>query len=223
MLDECVIACYSTSNYEPVTKLFLKSITDLNTNTQVKHKYVEVSESEVKEKSFKSNLWYESIKNKLLHNIDVLKECSRDPSKIKYVILSDCDIIFVEKNKSKWSSLKSFIDESNKDIFFLEENSTKSINGGFYIVKNNKNIGKIIDFFIDVCSRDFRHLHLADQTLINQMLEPSRINFDFIPNKYVIWATRIYDTEHSLIHHAVRTTTIEDKIKQITQIKECFL
>ena len=142
----------------------------------------------------------------------------------KYFIFSDCDILFIEKNKEKWSELQLFIDENQNDIFFMREHTSELVNTGFFIIKNNKNIKYIITFFKNVLfnllNREKRTMELGDQTIINEMLH--NINYDFIPNDYIIYATTIYNNSKSLIHHAVYCKSVDEKITQINFIKSMF-
>ena len=60
----------------------------------------------------------------------------------------------------------------------------------------------------------------GDQTIINQL--KSKINYGFVPNDYVVWSTKIYNSNKSLFHHAVNCGDVDNKIKQINTIKSKF-
>ena len=69
-------------------------------------------------------------------------------------------------------------------------------------------------------NREKRTMDLGDQTIINEMLH--NINYDCIPNDYIVYATTIYNNSKSLIHHAVYCKSIDEKKDQITFIKNIF-
>jgi hypothetical protein len=102
----------------------------------------------------------------------------------------------------------------------MRENTSNDINGGFYIIKNNKNIYQIINFFIEVLNilsnSNKKDIPYGDQTIINNL--KSTINFDYIPNDYMIWGENIHNINKSLLHHCVCVGDIKGKLKQISQI-----
>ena len=61
---------------------------------------------------------------------------------------------------------------------------------------------------------------LGDQSIINIL--KSKINYDFIPNDYVVFGTTIYNSNKSLLHHAIGCIDVDDKIIQINRIKLAF-
>ena len=90
-------------------------------------------------------------------------------------------------------------------------------------IKNNENLKNIIEFFIEVIKEMYNKnsdLEPNDQVIINKF--KNRINFDYIPNEYVVWANYIWDINKSLFHHAVCTTDVTDKIEQINKVKSYF-
>lgn len=100
----------------------------------------------------------------------------------------------------------------------MRENASNDVNGGFFIIKNN-NLEKIIHFLIYIFKQLITkpHLPMLEQQLINE--HKNKINFNFIPNPYVIWGTEIHDMKSALFHHAVCCSNVDEKIKQINQIK----
>ena len=60
----------------------------------------------------------------------------------------------------------------------------------------------------------------GDQSIINNL--KNKINYGFIPNDYVIFATTIFNKNKSIFHHAVCCRDVDDKIIQINQIKSEF-
>ena len=106
----------------------------------------------------------------------------------------------------------------------MREHYIETINTGFFIIKNNKNLKYIISFFKNVLftllNRDKKTMELGDQTIINEML--NNINFDRIPNEFIVYGRTIFDNNKSLVHHAVYCKTIDEKIEQINFIKSFF-
>jgi hypothetical protein len=224
MLNESAIISYSTPNYEKLTYIYNESLKKIGVKDEnIKHKTDSYDSSIFINDGFQSKLWYYAVTNKINHLISVLENYKMNNSK-KYFIFSDCDILFIEKNKEKWTELQLFIDENQNDIFFMREHTSELVNTGFFIIKNNKNIKYIITFFKNVLfnllNREKRTMELGDQTIINEMLH--NINYDFIPNDYIIYATTIYNNSKSLIHHAVYCKSVDEKITQINFIKSMF-
>lgn len=224
MLNESAIISYSTPNYEKLTHIHNESLKKIGVEDEnIKHKTDSYDSSIFVNDGFQSKLWYYAVTNKINHLISVLENYKMNNSK-KYFIFSDCDILFIEKNKEKWSELQLFIDENQNDIFFMREHTSELVNTGFFIIKNNKNIKYIITFFktvlFNLLNREKRTMELGDQTIINEMLH--NINYDFIPNDYIIYATTIYNNSKSLIHHAVYCKSVDEKITQINFIKSMF-
>jgi len=222
LLNESMIISYSTSNYEPLTSLYLESLKNIGVkDNNIKHKTEKLDDTIFKNEGFQTDLWYFAITNKIQHLITVLENYKLADS--KYFIFSDCDIYFIDKNKEKWLELKKFIDENQNDIFFMSD-INQTVNAGFYIIKNNINIKYIISFFKNVLfilsSRDKKTMELGDQTIINEMLYA--INYDHIPLEFIIYGTIIYNNNKSLIHHAVCCKTKDEKITQINLIKSMF-
>jgi hypothetical protein len=214
LLNESMIISYSTPNYKEPTNLYLDSLKKLGVkDDNIKHK----------NKVVQSDVLYYDVTNKIMHLITVLENFKNNEI-YKYFIFSDCDISFIQKNKDKWSELQSFIDENPNDIFFTREGVQDSVNTGFFIIKNNRNIKYIISFFKNVLfnllNREKGTMELGIQTIINEMLH--NINYDFIPNDYIVYGTTIYNNNKSLIHHAVNCKSIDEKITQIIFIKSYF-
>jgi hypothetical protein len=224
MLDKSLFICYSTPNYSKLTNMFLNSLYDIHVNdNNINHMFDDSVSKMFTETGFQTDLWYYSIINKLQHLINVLKNHD-SLNNIKYFISTDCDIIYIKNNINEWNNLENYMQNENKDIYFMREDMSSDINGGFFIIKNNDNITNIINFFIKVLQTmvitEKVNMPLADQTIINKYKEI--INYGFIPNDYVIWATNIHNINKSLFHHAVCCRDVDDKIKQINQIKSNF-
>ena len=60
----------------------------------------------------------------------------------------------------------------------------------------------------------------GDQSIINNLKD--KINYDFVPNDYVVYGTNIYNINKSLFHHAICCIDVDDKILQINKIKSAF-
>jgi hypothetical protein len=172
---------------------------------------------------FGTDLWYYCVRNKINHLINVLKnyDCLNN---IKYFIFTDCDIIYIKKNINEWYNLENYIQNENKDIHFMREYLSDNVNSGFFIIKNNYNITNIINFFIEVLqtidTTEKVKMPAGDQSIINNL--KNKINYGFIPNDYVVFGSNIFNINKSLFHHAVCCRDVDDKIKQINQIKMAF-
>lgn len=221
MLNQSLFICYSTSNYSKLTNLFLNSLQEINVNN-INHMKDQLDVSN-KKTGFRSDLWYYCVRNKINHLINVLKNYD-SLNNIKYFIFTDCDIIYIKKNLNEWYNLENYIQNENEDIYFMRESTSNEVNSGFFIIKNNENITNIIKFFVKVLqtidTTKKERMVLGDQSIINRL--KSEINYGFIPNDYVVFATRIYNINKSLFHHAVCAKDVDDKIEQINRIKSSF-
>ena len=176
-----------------------------------------------KKTGFRSDLWYYCVRNKINHLINVLKNYD-SLNNIKYFIFTDCDVIYIKKNVNEWYNLENYIQNENKDIYFMRENTSNDVNSGFFIIKNNDNITNIINFFVNVLqtfdTSKKANIPFGDQSIINTL--KSKINYGFIPNDYVVFGNRIFNSNKSLFHHAVCSNDVDDKIIQINKIKSAF-
>jgi len=221
MLDKSLFICYSTPNYSKLTNICLNSLYDINVNN-INHITDDISIL-FENTGFQTDLWYYCVRNKINHLINVLKnyDCLNN---IKYFIFTDCDVIYIKKNINEWCNLENYIQNENKDIHFMRECSSDDVNSGFFIIKNNDNITNIINFFIEVLqtidTTEKVQMPLGDQSIINNL--KNTINYGFIPNDYVVFGTNIFNINKSLFHHAVCCRDVDDKIKQINEIKMAF-
>ena len=222
VITESLIICYSTPNYDKLANLVLSSLYDLNVErNNIKHK-LDIPQINLSNKTgFMTKLFHYSIINKVKHLINTLNE---NKNEYKYYISTDLDIRYLQKNKNKWNELKNYIDNNINDIFFMREGMSNDVNGGFFIIKN-QNIEKTIHFltfiFNELITKTQKQLPMLEQQLINE--NKHKINFSYIPNKYVIFGTEIYDINSALFHHAIGCADVDDKIKQINNIKSILL
>jgi hypothetical protein len=221
MLDKSLIICYSTPNYDSLAKISLESLYEHNVKEEnIKHKKDIPPIELTKKTGFMTDLFHYCIIHKVEHLISTL---IKNKGKYEYYISLDLDIWFIKKNSNEWLNLKSLIDNSNKDIFFMRENISNNVNGGFFIIKN-RYIEKAILFLEEVYNelliKKKHELPMLEQQLINE--KKSKINYDYIPNEYVIFGKSIYNKNKSLFHHAVCCNDVNDKLKQIELIKYHF-
>jgi hypothetical protein len=221
MLDKSLIICYSTPNYKNLTRISLQSLYELDVKKEnIKHKK-DIPPLELTIKTgFMTDLFHYCIIHKVEHLIKTLIE---NKGKYEYYISLDLDIWFIKKNRDEWKNLKSLIDNSDKDIFFMRENISKDVNGGFFIIKNRyieKTISFLEEVYNELLIKKKHELPMLEQQLINE--KKSKINYDYIPNEYVIFGESIYNKNKSLFHHAVCCNDVGDKLNQIKIIKSYF-
>jgi hypothetical protein len=223
MLDKSLIICYSTPNYSKMTNKFLEHIRGLQMieDSQLIHKYDDIGNND--KDGFRTEIWYTSVLNKMIHMLDIIK--TRSNSEMKYFIFTDCDVIFIKENKSYWIDLETSINTSEKDIFFMREGfSSSDVNSGFYIIKNNNKLTTIIEFFEKVIlnfkQRSNSSMQLGDQTIINEL--KSELNYGYIDNDYVIFGANIYNVNKALVHHAVCCTNVDQKLDQIRKVQSAL-
>jgi len=222
MLKNSILICYSTPNYDLITRYFLKTaiISGLDEHN-IFHKLDIPSESLlINNFGFGSDLWYHCTYSKIFHLIEILNNFALVDNSIKYFIFSDCDVNIL-KNDDAWNALENYINNTNNDIYFMRENND-DVNSGFFIIKNNDKIIELIDFFIFIC-KEFKNtskknMPLGDQTLINHYKK--NINFGYIPNEYIIAGKIIFDINKSIIYHMLGCQTIYDKYNQMCYIKK---
>jgi len=168
---------------------------------------------------FQTNLWYYCLKTKLKHLIDSL---ILHNGKYKYYISSDCDIQFLHNNIDQWHTLELYMDKHNKDIYFMREGTSEDVNGGFYIIRN-QNLKSTIDLLIEIYEEMLITPHsempLGEQTLINKKIIGLE-NIGKIPIDYMIWGLNIYNVNKALIHHAVCTSGISEKLAQMKKVND---
>lgn len=218
MLTNSCFICYSTNNYKLLADICIKTIKEMGVNdNDIYHKLDDIDISNYKIE-FQSPFWYYCVKNKIKHFIDILE---RIKNKYQYFIISDCDIRYYRHNKNKCKNLEKYINDNNNNIFFMKEYKSKDINSGFFIIKNND-----IDISIAFLKKTYELLSTnninkkypyGDQSVINKI--KNEIKYDFIPNKYVVWGTYIYNKKYALLHHSVCAKNVEEKIIQMKQIK----
>ena len=239
MIDKSLFICYSTPNYSEMTNVFLNSLHDIKANN-INHMIDDKAPVAIDESCpwsglsvSRSDLWYYCIRSKINHDIKVLKDY-HNLKNIKYFIFTDCDVIYIKKNVHEWYNLENYIQNTNKDIYFMREGGSDEVNSGFYVIKNNNNIQNIMNFLVEVLQTIdatekpatplmgadpsvTRFLWIEDQYIINNL--KNKINYDFIPNDYVVHGDRIFNINKSLFHHAVGCS---DKMIQINKIKSAF-
>ena len=225
MLDKSLFICYSTPNYSKLTNIFLNSLHEIQVNN-INHMTDDISILFKKtgfQTGFQTDLWYYCVRNKINHMINVIQDYD-SLKNTKYFIFTDCDIIYIKKNINEWYNLENYIQNENKDIHFMREGTSNDVNSGFFIIKNNNNITKIINFFVEVLKTiditKKEQMPFGDQSIINNL--KNKINYGFIPNDYVVFGTSIYNSNKSLLHHAIGCRDVDDKIIQINKIKEAF-
>jgi len=234
MLNNSLFIAYSTPNYSKLTNILLNSLNLINANN-INH-FVDIPpEILITKTGFQTDLWYYCIRNKINHLIEVLTNYDNLPESTepihdekKYFIFTDCDICYIKNNINEWQELEKFINNNNNDIFFMREGTSNEVNSGFFIIKNNNNINNIKNFFVQVLNifdiSEKKDIPFGDQTIINNLLSKrlSNINYDYIPNDYVIFGKHIFNKKKSLFHHAIGCIDIEDKLLQINYIKSLF-
>jgi hypothetical protein len=223
IVENSTFISYSTTNYENITNKFLDSLHKIGIkNENIKYKLDTYDDLIFENEGFQSDLWYYANLNKLMHLITILENYKKINT--KYFIFTDCDIIFIEKNKEEWNNLQKFIDENENDIFFMRENTYDIVNAGFFIIKKNKNIKYIISFFKfllnNLLNREKQTIPCSIQTVINELL--NNINYDYIPNEFVVYGDIIFNSSKSLFHHAVKCNSLNEKNQQINYIKSFF-
>jgi len=220
MLDNYLIICYTTPNYEEITQNFLNCLYKIavsKNNIYMKH---DTPPKEISDKvGFQTNLWYYCLKNKLKHLIDSLIV---NKGKYDYYISSDCDIQFLHRNIEFWFELEHYMNNNNKDIYFMREGLTEDVNGGFYIICNrnlDSTIALLTEIYEEMLITPYSEMPLGEQTIINKKIKGLK-NIGKIPLDYIIWGENIYNINNSLIHHAVCTVGISDKVFQMKKVKE---
>jgi len=229
MLNKSLFICYSTPNYSDLTSIFLNSLHDIKVNN-INH-MIDNIVNLPGESGFQTDFWHNCVRNKINHLINVLRDHD-NLKNIKYFIFTDCDVIYIKKNVQKWHELENYIRIKKKNIYFIREGNdcrclTESSRGdckihdantGFFIIVNNNNTKNIINFFVKVLQTmdvtEKTKMPFGDQTIINKL--KNKINYGFIPNDFVVFGDRIYNSNKSLFHHSVGCT---NKIAQINEVK----
>lgn len=165
---------------------------------------------------YRTDGWYACIKYKLRYILDTLINMPEN----KIVLCSDTDIMFLKRDRTLADyALNIFKDKPELEMLFMREQKLDMINGGFYFVRNTAKVRAYMEEVWNKC--DDRELQLADQTYYNSTLK-GRINYDYLPQEFVVWGRDIYDRNRALLHHAVCCKNIAEKIKQQNRIRVMF-
>ena len=168
-----------------------------------------------KERGFQTKSWYECIDFQYTTFLNVLNGISSG----ELAVLSDIDILFLKQDDSLYKLIKtSFDTNSCLDILIMEEQYYKVPNTGFYCVRNSDKVRTFLTEANEYCKL---RENLSDQTFFQNFMK-QRLNFNFIDSKYVIFGEKIWNEQYSLIHHAVCTKGLEEKIKQQDKILNYF-
>ena len=224
MIERAAIICYSTQNYDKLARKLIASLYQNKVPPEnILHK-VESIDFTGKD-GFRSTVWYNAILNKVVHLVDSLKEFTNPHyryAEIEYFIFCDCDVFFYSKNRECWDEVEDYMKLIHADIFFMREGESHvEVNTGFYIIKRNENLEEIIQFFEKVIEFMKLNMHKKsgeDQIVINEL--KSNIKWDFFPNKYMCTAENCYDTNATLLQHAICSKNIDEKIEQIKRVHE---
>lgn len=163
-------------------------------------------ETNKKEFGFRSDSWYDAIYFQLISVLRILENKPND----EVILVSDIDILFIRKDSTLINLVnEKFNNNPDLEMWISREDLSNHVNTGFYFLKNNYKTKK---FIID-CIKTCRQLPLADQTYFNINLN-ANLNWDYIPNDYAIWATKIYNKDLALFYHAVQTYNVEQKLHQ---------
>jgi hypothetical protein len=212
-----VITIY-TDNYKPLYEKWLNTL-PLGFNPIVFNLKVDKND----EFGFRRKTWYKAIDFKLKCIYRILKQ--KSPNEI--ILFSDVDIFFIKKDKTLFNlAVEKFNEDPLLDIWISREGIKNDVNTGFYFLRNNN---KTSIFILNAIKSYHHGLPFADQTYFNNNLNTFHLyntkicrkqylKWDFIPNKYTIWGTQIYDKNNSIFHHATCTFNLEQKIIQQEQI-----
>jgi hypothetical protein len=253
MINNSILVCYSTPNYKPLSDLFIESAFSVGfSKNNIYHNYDETyktnetgygqprePEQNREPEGFQSKLWYYCISQKIKHLINILRNVLSERTNVssyyintpKYLIFSDCDVIFIEKNKEQWKNIETHINSTPNNMFFMREKDTEQINTGFFIIKleNIEIISEVLQYFVFVyeklCKTPNAQMPLGDQSVINETIRSfvKSIKYDYIPNKYAIWGEHVWDIENALFHHAVCCSNITEKFAQFKMVKSLFI
>tara|TARA_B100000035_G_scaffold314193_1_gene329792 strand:- start:12135 stop:14495 length:2361 start_codon:yes stop_codon:yes gene_type:complete len=223
IINENYLIFYNTDNYLPVTNIFKESLYNINVDCNLfiekTDKKIDILNSTNCDTFFQSEFWYKCILNKILFIKKTINNLYLKNYK-KLIIVTDCDIQFFYKNRFKWIDLEEFIEKTNNDIYFIREIGHKDenyVNGGFYIIKNlNLNIINFFNKLYTIFSSNNFSGH-GDQDIINELKH--EINYNVIPNKFIVWATNINSYQDCILHHCVCTSNINNKIIQLNYIR----
>lgn len=191
-----------TDNYKPLYDKWLSSL-PLGFEPITKHMDV----SGYKTFGFRKPSWYECIKQKIGFFVETLN--SMEDGCI--VLCCDSDIMFLGKgDKLHTVTQQTFAQNPDLDMWIMRENTGDDVNGGFYFVKNS---GKVRDYLKDAMRSCDDRLPFADQTFLNTTIK-QRMNYQYIPNEYVVCGGYIHTPKDALFHHAVGCADVPQKLEQ---------
>ena len=202
----------TSANYQPVFNIFQDSIK----HSSVELHIVNLDLSQYTDISFQSDGWYDALRQKIKYVIEFMKY-NRD---IEYFIVSDADIQYFSPGRLR--ELLVSARDRELDFYGMRESGWETYNGGFYVISNNDKCRNLLE----EVATELMHQKPAfgDQTLINDILfngNKYKIRHDFIPAELYLWGDGC-PTQTAIFHHAVCTSTVDDKIRQLRAVRERY-
>lgn len=199
-----------SSNFKPMYDRWLRTLPNC---FEPNAKLIQITQDKF---GFATQSWYDAIKYKIQHFIDVL---SNSPDG-EIVICSDCDIFFTNSSDALKNYIIGEFDKQPLDFLFMREAESQYVNGGFYVVKNSLRVRSILQKAKEYCNKKSP---LADQDFFNgDGFRKSDVKWTYIDYKLVAWGNHVFDKSKTLFHHAVCCRNIKEKIKQQDKISRTF-
>ena len=167
---------------------------------------------------FGSDAWYEALQHKLQFYLASLKKAHWGA----VCVLLDAD---VSTFPYAFKGVQLLIDGMNMrglDLLFMREGNQDIVNSGLIFARNTLSTSKLLTSVLNMAAQE--RLPFGDQTAFNLLLVTNewRHKWDFIDDAFVIWSTDMPSAlDKVMFHHAVGpgTTTIQEKVEQISKIK----
>jgi hypothetical protein len=212
-LDVLVV---TSSNYKELYEdFFLSSLNPTFHGFQMHVGYIDLTM--FSDFGFQRPSWYKAITEKAKHIFTVMKRLPLDT----YLVFSDADIQYFRP--AEVCDLVQEARDNSLDYYGMRENWENLFNTGFFIIKNKEATQTLWEtIYKRLLSGETPDQ--GDQSILNELLIHNRngkIRHAFIPNHMYVWGTIIHaSAKMPIFHHAVCCTTIEDKKKQMVQVRD---
>lgn len=176
--------------------------------------------------SFGSQSYQHCVSSKIYFYVRKLKQyrksVARGERKHKFIVLTDCDVQAFGGRLKEWKRMFGEIEASDKTVHMCCQNSLLEANTGIIIFKA-ENLDRVIDWLEKIEGIMMRtppsEMYLMDQTVINEQRQ--LMDWGWLHYRHVMLGPDFHPPQRHqyVLHHAIKTTTKQQKLDQLRHIK----
>ena len=215
MNDLYVFTSYS-DNYLPVFDRFKASYDRAGLDPARLHVHT-YDLSMYKQFGFQTDSWYKALREKMLFFAGAIRWM---PDGAVGAFL-DADIQLFP-NRGVFDRQLQRLGVEDLDMLCLREGDSEEVNGGCLFVRKTAGAIKVIDHGLQMnLTTDLAY---GEQTAFNNLLrEDKSIRWAFLDTGCVVWGNKIPTRmDDVILHHAVVSRGIKDKVKQMQRVQNAF-